>query len=82
VGEPSQNDTIYVIPLLANHCKSGFDWAGDAGMILRWCPFCSLDSIIGHGWRVDVRAVALTAWSATVVMTQKLSGKLCVTATL
>lgn len=20
-------------------------------MILRWCPFCLLDSIIGHGWR-------------------------------
>src|SRR5215470_9984855 len=47
----SQNRTIYVIPLFANHGKSGFDWAAGAGLILRWCPFCLLDSIIGHGWR-------------------------------
>ena len=30
---------------------SGFDWAAGAGLILRWCPLCLLDSIIGHGWR-------------------------------
>jgi hypothetical protein len=47
----SQNSTIYLIPLFTNHCKSGFDWAACAGLIVRWCPFCWLDSIIGHGWR-------------------------------
>ena len=31
----SQNSTIYVIPLFANCCKSGFDWAADAGRRIR-----------------------------------------------
>jgi hypothetical protein len=29
----------------------GFDWAAGAEAILRWCPLCLSDSIIGHGWR-------------------------------
>ena len=43
--------TISFIPLSPDHCKPGFDWAGGAESILRCCPLCLSDSIIGHGWR-------------------------------
>jgi Domain of unknown function (DUF6431) len=47
-----QGSTISVIPLSLDHCKPGFDWAAAcAEPILRWCPLCLSDSVIGHGWR-------------------------------
>ncbi|MDX2151007.1 MAG: DUF6431 domain-containing protein, partial [Bryobacteraceae bacterium] len=44
--------TILVIPLSADQFKPGADWAeAVAEVILRRCPVCSADSIIGHGRR-------------------------------
>lgn len=43
--------TIIFIPLSPDDCKPGFDWAACAKQIIRRCPFCLRDSIIGHGWR-------------------------------
>jgi hypothetical protein len=42
---------IVFIPLSRDDCKPGFDWAACAKQIIRRCPLCLRDSIIGHGWR-------------------------------
>ena len=44
--------TILVIPLSAAHYNLEADWAeASAEVILRRCPICLQDSIIGHGRR-------------------------------
>ena len=47
--------TILFIPLSARVCNSRSDWtnwaAGAAEAIIRECPFCLRDSIVGHGRR-------------------------------
>ena len=44
--------TIQFIPLSVPPCKIKTDWdEGCAGIILRRCPICDSDSIIGHGRR-------------------------------
>jgi hypothetical protein len=50
VREPASS-TILFIPLSPDHCKPGFDWAACGEQIIRCCPGCLRDSIIGHGWR-------------------------------
>jgi Domain of unknown function (DUF6431) len=51
-GRASQTVTILFIPLSWDHCKPAFDWAAAcAEQILRCCPKCLRDSIIGHGRR-------------------------------
>jgi len=45
--------TILVIPLSADQINPEADWAADcAEVILRRCPVCERDSIIGHGRRL------------------------------
>jgi len=47
-----QQDTILFIPLSVPPHKLETDWAAScAGAILRQCPVCEHDSIIGHGRR-------------------------------
>jgi hypothetical protein len=43
--------TIVFIPLSAAQSKLNADWAEASEVILRRCPLCSRDSIIGHGRR-------------------------------
>lgn len=43
--------TIIFIPFSPDQCKPGFDWAACSELLLRWCPLCLINSIIGHGWR-------------------------------
>ena len=51
VREPPSN-TILFIPLSGNYCNPDFDWAMAGGeQIIRFCPKCLCDSIIGHGRR-------------------------------
>ncbi len=51
VREPPSN-TIHFIPLSGNECKPDFDWAAAGGeLIIRFCPKCLSDTIIGHGRR-------------------------------
>jgi uncharacterized protein DUF6431 len=50
--EQSPIDTIVFIPFSAAQSKLNADWAeAGAEVILRRCPVCSQDSIIGHGRR-------------------------------
>lgn len=43
---------VLFIPLFAAQCKFEIDWAKEcAETILRHCPICGRDSIIGHGRR-------------------------------
>jgi hypothetical protein len=47
-----QRDTILFIPFSASPYKTENDWAEDCDkVILRLCPVCECDSIIGHGRR-------------------------------
>jgi hypothetical protein len=49
--EPPSN-TILFIPLSGNYCNPDFDWAAAGGEpIIRFCPKCLRDTIIGHGRR-------------------------------
>ena len=49
--EPPGN-TILFIPLSGNYCNPAFDWAAAcAEAIIRFCPKCQCDTIIGHGRR-------------------------------
>lgn len=49
--EPPSN-TIQFIPLSGNDCNPDFDWAATGGeLIIRFCPKCLCDTIIGHGRR-------------------------------
>jgi hypothetical protein len=49
--EPPSN-TILFIPLSGNDCNPDFDWAAAGGeLIIRFCPKCLCDTIIGHGRR-------------------------------
>jgi len=49
--EPPGN-TILFIPLSGNYCNPAFDWAAAcAEQIIRLCPKCLCDTIIGHGRR-------------------------------
>jgi hypothetical protein len=49
VREPPSN-TILFIPLSGNYCNPDFDWAMAGGeKIIRFCPKCLCDTIIGHG---------------------------------
>jgi len=51
VREPPSN-TILFIPLSGNYCNPDFDWAAASGEpIVRFCPKCLCDTIIGHGRR-------------------------------
>jgi hypothetical protein len=50
VREPPSS-TILFIPLSPGHCKPEFDWAACVEELIRWCPLCLIDAIIGHGWR-------------------------------
>ena len=51
VREPPSN-TILFIPLSGNYCNPDFDWATAGGeQIIRFCPKCLCDTIIGHGRR-------------------------------
>ena len=50
VREPPSN-TILFIPLSGNYCNPDFDWAACGEEIIRLCPKCSCDTIIGHGRR-------------------------------
>lgn len=50
-GEPP-SCTILFIPRSGDHCNPAFDWAeACAELIIRRCPKCFRDSIIGHGRR-------------------------------
>jgi hypothetical protein len=49
--EPPSN-TILFIPLSGNDCNPDSDWAAAGGeLIIRFCPTCLCDTIIGHGRR-------------------------------
>jgi Domain of unknown function (DUF6431) len=49
--EPPSN-TILFIPLSGNDCNPDLDWAtAGAEPIIRFCPKCLCDTIIGHGRR-------------------------------
>ena len=51
VREPPSN-TILFIPLSGNYCNPDFDWAAAGGeAIIRFCPKCLCETIIGHGRR-------------------------------
>jgi len=51
-GESLPCSTILFIPLCPDHCNLVLDWAAAcAQLIIRCCPKCLCDSIIGHGWR-------------------------------
>ena len=51
-GESFPCSTILFIPLRVDSCNPAFDWAADGKeQILRRCPQCLCDSIIGHGRR-------------------------------
>jgi hypothetical protein len=44
--------TVLFIPFSADYCNPAFDWAAAcAEQIIRCCPKCLCDSIIGHGRR-------------------------------
>jgi hypothetical protein len=44
--EPPSN-TILFIPLSGNDCNPDFDWAAAGELIIRFCPTCLCDTIIG-----------------------------------
>ena len=51
-GRASQCITILFIPLSPDHCNPAFDWAvAGTQQIIRRCPRCLCDTIIGHGRR-------------------------------
>jgi len=68
--------TILFIPLSAAEFNLEADWA-EAGMqvILRHCPICSQDSIVGHGHRRKERAVGLPKPTPATVFEIVATGK-------
>jgi hypothetical protein len=52
LSERAPSNTILFIPLSGNYCNPDFDWAAAGGEpIIRFCPKCLRDTIIGHGRR-------------------------------
>src|ERR1700746_1979595 len=50
-GGRAPSTTIYFIPFSAPPHKLETEWEKDCGKILRRCPVCQRESIIGHGRR-------------------------------
>ena len=50
-GQSLPSCTIVFIPLSGAQCKLGADWAESQEGILRRCPVCMRDSVVGHGRR-------------------------------
>ena len=51
LGSSPQAHTILFIPLSSGKDNCQADWAACTADLIRRCPACAADSIIGHGWR-------------------------------